>query len=40
MFLLKGEIFMKIMYKFADGATTEVEVSEDIGKEIISLRRE
>ena len=31
---------MKIMYKFADGATTEVEVSEDIGKEIISSRRE
>ena len=31
---------MKIMYKFADGATTEVEVSEDIGKEIISSRQE
>ena len=40
MFWLKGVIYMKIMYKFADGTITEVEVSEDIGKEIISSRQE
>ncbi len=31
---------MKINYVFADGTTTEVDVSEDVGEEIISLRRE
>ncbi len=31
---------MKIMYKFADGAKSEVEVSEDIGTVILDSRRE
>lgn len=31
---------MKIKYKFADGETTEVEVSEEIGTVILNSRRE